>query len=173
MKTVRIFILTAAMSVGIPYGVSQSVAQSSPSPEALQAAKELVSVISGSMISEVTSSMTAQVWPSMEASLLAQHPKLDPPTLVELRNEFERLQVNNVSEFMNDAPAIYARHFTAQEMRDIAAFYRTPTGDKTLKVMPQAMAELYATMSPRLQGLQERVNLAFLNILQRRGYYGK
>jgi len=31
-----------------------------------------------------------------------------------------------------EGPAIYARHFTAQELREIMAFYRTPTGGKLL-----------------------------------------
>jgi hypothetical protein len=42
-----------------------------------------------------------------------------------------------------------------------------------LRVLPQATASLSAKMLPRLQGLQERVYLAFLNILQKRGLYGQ
>ncbi|AKU22094.1 DUF2059 domain-containing protein [Massilia sp. NR 4-1] len=36
---------------------------------------------------------------------------------------------------------IYTRYYTADEMRQIAAFYRTPVGKKTLQVMPQLMGE--------------------------------
>jgi hypothetical protein len=141
--------------------------------QALPKAKELVSLVSGGMISDLTTNLTAQVWPSMEATLRAQNPKLDAATLAELRGEFERLVVNGISESMNDAPAIYARYFTAQEMRDMIAFYNTPTGSKALKLMPQTTAGIMAAIAPRMQGLQERVNIAFLNILQRRGFYAQ
>jgi hypothetical protein len=172
MKLLHIFFLTMAVGLlGTQSGVSQSAAQ--PSPETLQAAKELLAVVSDSMISDLTSKMTAQVWPSMESTLRTRNPKIDAATSGELRKEFERLMVNHVSDTMKDAPAIYARYLTASEMRDIVVFYRTPSGAKTLKVMPQVMADLSATMAPRMQGLQEKVELAFLNLLQKRGLYAQ
>jgi hypothetical protein len=90
-----------------------------------------------------------------------------------LHNEYEKLQISYISEIVDEAPSIYARYFSAQEMRDITAFYRTPAGAKTLKVMPRATADLFALVTPRMQGMQERVNLAFLNILQKHGLYAK
>ena len=36
---------------------------------------------------------------------------------------------------------MYARHFTVTELRQIAAFYKTPVGVKTLTIMPQLMNE--------------------------------
>lgn len=36
---------------------------------------------------------------------------------------------------------IFAKHFSQQEVRELAAFYATPTGQKLLTVMPQAMKE--------------------------------
>jgi hypothetical protein len=80
---------------------------------------------------------------------------------------------DDYNEVINDAPAIYTRYFTAQEMRDLLAFYRTPAGAKALRVMPQALAELSAKSLARMQGLQERVYLAFLNVLQKRGLYAQ
>jgi len=147
--------------------------QSTASPDAEQAAKDLVHLMSGKMVSDIVSKMTAQVWPSVETSLRAQNPKLDAATLSELRAEFERLIVNALSDISNQSPAIYEKYFTAQEMRDLAGFYRTPAGAKALAVMPQVLADVNALTMARMQGLQERVNLAFLNILQKRGLYGR
>jgi hypothetical protein len=68
---------------------------------------------------------------------------------------------------------MYVRHFSIQDMRAMLEFYRTPAGMNSLKAMPLLSAEVSAAMVPRMQGLQERVNLAFLNILQKRGLYGR
>jgi uncharacterized protein len=187
MNTLRIFRL-GAIALASVYIAAPAAAQSAPpgmtvrppssptgsiSPEALQAATDLVGLTSASMLWQLTTNMTAQVWPAVEANLHSKNPKIDAATILELRYQFERLMRENITATMNDAPAIYAKYFTAQEMRDIVAFYRTPTGAKTLQVMPQATADLFALLTPRLQGLDEKVNLAFLNILQKHGYYAK
>ena len=36
---------------------------------------------------------------------------------------------------------LYDKFFSEQELRDLLAFYRTPTGQKSLKVMPELLAE--------------------------------
>jgi hypothetical protein len=36
---------------------------------------------------------------------------------------------------------IYSRHFTEQELTELIAFYRTPLGVKTIRLMPQLMAD--------------------------------
>ena len=46
---------------------------------------------------------------------------------------------------------LYDKYFTEQELRDLIAFYRTPTGEKTLKVMPLLLQESME-MSSRLVG---------------------
>jgi len=44
-------------------------------------------------------------------------------------------------EMMQDTAALYARHFTVTELRQIAAFYKSPVGAKMLTSMPQLMNE--------------------------------
>lgn len=56
-----------------------------------------------------------------------------------------------IAEFMNDpalvdemleqAVPVYARNFSADEIHQIAAFYRTPVGAKMLAVMPKLASE--------------------------------
>ena len=81
-----------------------------PAAETLQAANELFAMLSKDMLAQMTSQTTAQVWPYVERELGG---KVDADGLAQLRAEFERIQLNNLSELMKDAPAIYARHFTA------------------------------------------------------------
>src|ERR1700737_4562693 len=78
MKILRFLLIASA--VGLSGGLSstsQSVAQTPASPEMLQAAKELVSLVSASLVSDMTTKITAQVWPPMESALRAQNSKLD------------------------------------------------------------------------------------------------
>jgi uncharacterized protein len=46
-----------------------------------------------------------------------------------------------VSEMVDEMAALYARNFTADEMREITAFYRSPVGQRFLTKMPAVMQE--------------------------------
>ena len=56
---------------------------------------------------------------------------------------------------------IYARNFTVSEIRELAAFYRTPLGQKMLARMPALMTESMAVsnsmMAPRMNKYLEQV----------------
>jgi len=142
-------------------------AEDVPSPDALQAAKDLAAMVSGDAIAQMSAAMTAQIWPNIENSLTA---KVDAATLAELRGEFERSVAAFANETMQHAPAVYARNFTAPELREIVSFYRTPTGTKALHVMPKVMGEVMAEMAPRVQAFQEDLNTKLVAILQKHGY---
>lgn len=51
--------------------------------------------------------------------------------------------------------SIYDKYFTEGELRDLVAFYKTPTGRKTIEVLPQLFADSMAKASeaiiPRIQ----------------------
>jgi uncharacterized protein len=59
-----------------------------------------------------------------------------------------------IDEMIAEIIPLYARHFTAAEIRQIAAFYKTPVGAKMLTTMPQVMAESMEignrVMAPRI-----------------------
>jgi hypothetical protein len=174
MKILRVLLLASAVGMsGVISATAQQATAPAPSPEAVAVAKEVMALLSGDMITDITSKIVAQIWPSMEQALQTQYPKLDAATSAELRAEFEKRVAADMTESMIDAPAIYARYLTVAEMRDIEAFYRTPTGAKTLKVMPQITAEVMGIVAPRMQGMMERVNVALTGILQKHGYTTK
>jgi hypothetical protein len=56
---------------------------------------------------------------------------------------------------------LYARHFTAAEIRQLAAFYKTPVGVKMIAVMPQIAGESMQisqqVMMPRISAAIEKV----------------
>jgi uncharacterized protein len=147
----------------------RALAQGEASPESLKAANELMAIMSKDTVQQMVTGLTAQVWPTLERALRTKRSDIDQATLTELRNEFERIQVQYMAGVMADAPAIYARHFSAQELRDMLAFYKTPTGQKALQVMPQLTAEVFQMVMQKMQGLQVQIMGAFNNVLRQRG----
>jgi uncharacterized protein len=141
-------------------------AQGVGSPEAVRAANELVLLLSKDLMGQMTKEVTEQAWPRIEHIL----GKMDKATMAELRREFEVAMTAMMADVMQDAAPIYARHFTEQELRDILAFYRTPTGVKALQRLPQVLAESMAAMSLRLEASQERTMESFMRILRERGH---
>jgi len=175
MKILRVGVLASLIALsGVILAAAQEANQAAtspaPSPEAIAVAKELLAVLSPDMINDMTGKMFAQMWPAYEQGMRAQFPQLNDAIYAELRAEFEKLVIADMAEYMDGAPAVYARYFTVAEMRDIQAFYRTQTGAKTLKLMPQIAGELMGNLGPRLQGMIERVNAAVTGVLQRHGY---
>jgi hypothetical protein len=138
-------------------------AQDSGSPEALRAAQELTAIVNGDFMNQ----MVASMWSPLEQSLAG---KVDAATLAELRAEFQRFATSLSADVMKEAPAIYARNFTAQELRDMLAFYKTPTGIKALTVLPKMMPEIMAPMMARMPALQRDLAARIEAIMQKHGY---
>jgi hypothetical protein len=168
MRILQTLVLAAALSVGL--AAPKGFAQTAPSREALQAAREFASLASFGVVAQMVTKLSDQTWPTVAATLRLKNPSIDAGTLAELRREYERLQVSTVLDGVNDAAPVYARYFTAQELRELAAFYRTPVGAKAMAVMPHASAELLQGLAPRIEVLAANVNQRFSTILQQRGY---
>jgi uncharacterized protein len=147
----------------------RAAAQDAPSTEAIQAANDLLAVMSPDTIRQMVAGMTNQVWPAIEHEVRGKRADIDQSTLSELRTEFENIQMRYMAGVMADAPKIYAKHFTAGELRDMLAFYKTPTGQKSLKAMPQVMTDIFAMIMPQMQGLQAQIITAFHEVLRKKG----
>jgi uncharacterized protein len=163
----RIFGLLIALVLVAASG-ERARADDTPSPEALQAAKQLFTIVSGDMLQQLTTQITGAFWPSVEQGARAE--KIDDATIAELRKEFDRVELAFVTDPLKQAPAIYARHFTVAELNELSAFYQTPVGAKALREMPQVMGEFTSTLVPRLQEVQRQASEAFDKILREHGY---
>jgi hypothetical protein len=138
-----------------------------PSPETLKAAQELAALMSGDTVGQMSAAMTAQIWPAIERQLGA---KVDAATLTELRGQFEQSLSAFSKAAMADAPAVYARHFTADELHQLLAFYKSPVGAKALRTMPAVMAELGKEMAPRIQAFETELHAEMEATLKKHGY---
>jgi len=167
---IRTVVLFAALTLAaIAADTSATRAQNAPDAETLKAAQDLVGVVTKDTTRQMAHQVSAQVWPRIEQSLRAKQSITDAQ-LADLRNEFERIQFEFISKVMEDAPSIYARHFTAAELRELLAFYRSPIGEKSLRVLPQITTETMALIMPRMQQLQAQVVEAFTKVLRDRGF---
>ena len=168
MKIIRIVAMAGALALAST-GWNSARAEDAPKAEALQAAKELVTLITKDTMKELATRVTDQVWPQIEQGLKAKQ-KISPFQLTELRQEFERIQFEFATKVMADAPALYARYCTADELRQLLAFYRTPVGEKAIRTMPQLTAEALQMVMARLPQLQADAMDAFTKILKQRGF---
>jgi hypothetical protein len=159
--------LIVAAAVALQCFVGPARAQDAPAPDALAAAQELAAIMSPDTISQLSQAMITQIWPKLQAQFGG---KVDQATLAEMRAEFENALARFVNQAMADAPTIYARYFTAAELRDMAAFYKTPTGQKALHTMPKVMADSFGAMMPRMEAFQREVQTVIASVLKKHGY---
>src|ERR1700685_4806196 len=132
-------LLRSLVALLLLIALSGNAREEAPSPEALQAASELLSILSSDMTKQLAAMLTNAFWPAIEQKARGQN--IDDATLSDLRKEFERVQLGVLAEAMKGAPAIYARHFTATELNNLTAFYRTPPRAKTLVEIPKVTGE--------------------------------
>ena len=106
----RIFCLLVALVLATMLG-DRARADDTPSPEALQAANQLFTIVSGDMLKQLTGQITGAFWPAVEQSARAE--KIDDATIAELRKEFDRVEL----AFVTDALKAGARDLRATFQR--------------------------------------------------------
>ena len=164
MRILRILAIVLLVSGA----AERAPADEAPSAEALQAANQLLAIMSPDLVHQVVTQTTNLVWPVLVQKLRSQN--IDDATIAELRSEFERTMGESYTDLMKDAPAVYARHFTVDELRQLAAFYQTPVGAKALRELPNVMSEFFAAIAPRIQAAQQQSIMRFNDILRQHGY---
>lgn len=128
-------------------------AQTAASSEKQAAIKELVFLVNGdNKAVEIMNVMVAQYQASQDAtlkSILDERTDLtdderkicEDIIVAERKATFKRfedklMQKIDLGKMINDiASALYDKYFTLEEIKDLNAFYKSPTGQKTLKTM--------------------------------------
>ena len=100
---------------------------------ALVKAKELMEVTG---VAAIVDQMLQPTMQQIYGLLVAVNPQQGPVIQALLEEhmlpEFRR----RVPEFLDLSAQVYAKHFTAAELEEILAFYRTPIGKKTIEKLP-------------------------------------
>ena len=74
------------------------------------------------------------------------------------------------AEFVGMIAAIYARNFTAAELREITAFYKSPGGQKLLDKQPALLQESAAIGQKFGQGIANELQKRMSDELKKRGH---
>ncbi len=87
---------------------------------------------------EVTgmSKILEQVVDQLLNNMKVSHPDLPPEFAETFRKKVK------VDDLINLIRPVYAKYYTAEDLRAISAFYQSPTGKKMLTNMPKLMAEV-------------------------------
>jgi hypothetical protein len=167
MKSLRMAVLAVALAAAASAGAADE--RPTASPETLSVARELFAVTFERAGVELNARAVELAWPSLENALRARNPGLDAAALADLRREFEGIRLHKMQELVKDAPSIYARYLSQEEMRDIIAFYRTPSGTKLMRLVPPMVAEIFAIVLPGMPAVVSDTHEEFLQVARERG----
>jgi hypothetical protein len=103
-------------------------AQTQPDPDTVAAAMEVITTL---RIADQLKLMLPSVLQTVKPLVVQGRPEIErdfdavAPMVLDAMN-------GRLSELLGQIAGVYARNFTASEMRQLAAFYRTPAGQKFL-----------------------------------------
>jgi uncharacterized protein len=141
-RIVVAIVVTLAFLALDPAARSQSTAPApaAASPEALAAAHELMVIVKPE---DRFKAMLPVMMQNLKPAVVQGRPEVEKQYDATMPVLLEKAQ-KRVDELANTIASIYASNFTAQELRDLIAFYQTPTGKKLLErqtvIAQQSMA---------------------------------
>jgi len=159
--------LVAALALGwvVMAGVPRVQAQA-PSAGALAAAKELVSLKGGTAMFDP---LIPGVIESAKNQLVPTNPQLTKP-LNDVAAQLHKEYVSKRAELLDLVATIYAKHFTEAELKDIVAFYKTPSGKKMVAEEPKAIQESLDAAQQWANQFSDEVLQRFRTEMQKKGY---
>jgi hypothetical protein len=77
----------------------------------------------------------------MTQAIKNSRPDLDPKLFDILREEVNNATEESLPEFVAAIVPVYHKYFTHQDIKGMLRFYKTPLGQKTIRVMPLLLQE--------------------------------
>lgn len=137
MRTVTIAAFIAAMLFAAPALHAQTLPPAPPPAENLAAAKELIQTMRAT---DQFKALLPTIMANMKNAIVQNRPEMEKnyDNMVPLFTDAANARLN---EFTDQLAAVYARHFTIDELHNIIAFYKTPTGQKMIAQLPDIAKE--------------------------------
>jgi hypothetical protein len=157
--------LIAALALGWVVIAGAARAQA-PSPGALTAAKELVSLKGGAVMFDP---LIPGVIESAKNQLVPTNPQLSGP-LNEVATQLHKEYAAKRAELLDLIAQAYASRFTEAELKDITAFYKTPSGKKMIAQEPAAIKESLDAAQQWANQFSDVVLQRFRTEMQKKGY---
>jgi hypothetical protein len=155
----------AAIAILALLGARPASAQA-PSPDAIAAARELVAASRATeQLKTLLPMLMQQLKPAVVQGRPAVEKDYDAITPALIAASLKRL--DEVADLM---AAVYVRNFTLAEIRDVTAFYRTPTGQKLLEKMPIVMQESMQAGQRFAQAIAADLQKGIVDELRKRGH---
>lgn len=182
MKNVRSFVLALAVAAGataqawaapgpeMPQRNAASAAAQTdsapPSASRLAAAHELLDAMNAVQLVEgITNSMLGEAL----ARLRASNPQVSDRALATISKAFREEFAAHTDELMELLATIYATNFNEDELHQLAGFYRSDLGRKTLELTPKMMQQIMPDAERIGQEVAARVRVRVRDALQPHG----
>ena len=161
-KRVWMIACLLAISLSLP-GKAQA---QTPSPEAMAAAKEfMIASKMGDQVNDMLPNIIQQLRPLVVRGNLQAEQDFEALIPVVLA-----AMTPHLDGFLDASAQIYARHFTADEIRDLTTFYRTPLMQKFLREQPTILRET-AAVGHKFGGLlMKELQERMVSELRKRGH---
>lgn len=137
----RLILFAAVLAIALPLFATE------PNPSATQRAL-IETLFKATNLDQVGNSIVDSMYAQIEKQFLqeAEAKGDDPEGTAEAKETFalfrERCRNANFGGLLHESYLrIYAKYFTEQEIADLVTFYASPTGKKTLEVLPQLMSD--------------------------------
>jgi hypothetical protein len=137
-----------------------------PAADAVAAAKELVTTM---RLAEQLKTLLPIIMQGLKPAIVQNRPEVERdynallPLMLEVTNQ-------RIGEYIEVMATIYARNFTADELRQVAAFYQTPTGRKMLEKLPALTQESMAAGQRFGQSLSKEFETRIKDELRKKGH---
>lgn len=137
-----------------------------PSPDAMAAAHELIVTMRAA---DFFKTIMPAMMQSLKPAIVQNRPQVerDYDAIVPLLLEGMNARLNEV---MEQIAAVYARNFTADELREAVAFYRGPTGQKFVQKLPAISQESMAIGQRFGQSIASDLRGRMIDELRKRGH---
>jgi hypothetical protein len=165
MMQSRRLTLTAALAVCLLFAALPARAQA-PSLEAMAAAHDLIVTMRAA---DYFKAIMPAIMQNMKPAIVQNRPEVERdydavmPLLLEGMNA-------RVNEIIDQIAAIYARNFTAEELREVTAFYRGPTGQKFVQKLPAITQESMVVGQRFGQAIGGEIRARMIDELRKRGH---
>lgn len=135
-------------------------------PELLSAAKELVTIMRAA---DQLKTIFPLIMNAMRPAIVQDRPEVGKD-FDALMPGLMRLMESRADDLVASMAAVYARNFTVVQLREIADFYRTPTGKAMLEKQPVLAQESLQVGQRFAQSLAGEFQTQIRNELRKKGH---
>ena len=158
--TFVVWVIAILFGLAVPAGAQQGA------PDAVAAARELVVTMRAA---DQLRTLFPMIMQQLKPAIVQGRPEVEKDYDASLPQILEAANAR-MAEFADAIAAVYAQHFTADELRQLSAFYKGPVGQKFLQNMPAIMQDSMAVGQKFGASLAEDMRSRMSDELRKKGH---